>query len=254
LRKIILILTVVFISFGCAVKRKHTIPTSTTSTASSLVNLNESIVNQNLTSRSFYIGRAEFKIKNSVTEKSGLGTVKFLMPDKFLISLKSNTGIEVARIFLSGDSVMVNDRFNKRLYYGSTSFLKSKFGITAAMLPVLLGDYVNDQKYDSSMIKCTDGKLNVIGIINNHRVKYLIECELEKIILTVLEGMKEDHILEIRYSEFIKRSNINSPGKIEISERKSSTTIEIRIQEIVSPWNGVIDFIPGKQYEKIHLL
>jgi hypothetical protein len=216
--------------------------------------LNERIVNQNLTRRSFYIGRAEFKIKSSVGEKSGLGTVKFLMPDKFLISIKSKSGIEVARIFLSGDSVMVNDRFNKRLYYGSTSYLKSKFGVTTAMLPVLLGDYVNDQKFDSARIKCTDGKLNVLGIINNVRVKYLIDCELGKNILTVPEDMEDENSLVIRYSEFIKGSNINSPGKIEISERKSSTIIEIRIQEIVSPWNGVIDFIPGKQYEKIHLL
>lgn len=254
MRKITLISAIVILSFGCAVKKNHTIPTNTASTASAIENLNESIVNQNITSRGFYIERAEFKIKSSAGEKSGLGTVKFVMPDKFLISIKSNAGIEVARIFLSGDSVLVNDRFNKRLYYGSTSYLKSKFGVTTAMLPVFLGDYVNDQKFDSTRIKCTDGKLNVLGIISNVKVKYLIDCELRKCILTVPEDMEDENSLVIKYSEFIKGTSINSPGKIEILETKSSTTIEIRIQEIISPWNGVIDFIPGKQYKKIHLL
>ena len=62
---------------------------------------------------------------------------------------------------------MINDRFNKKLYYGSTSYLKSKYGVTTALLPVFLGDYVNDQKLDSTKIKCIDGKLNILGIINN---------------------------------------------------------------------------------------
>ena len=69
------------------------------------VNLYESIINQNLTVRSFFIERAEFKIISNDGEKSGIGTIKFLMPDRFLISIKSKTGIEVARIFLTGDSI-----------------------------------------------------------------------------------------------------------------------------------------------------
>ena len=59
------------------------------------------------------------------------------MPDKFLISIKSHTGIEVARIFLTGDSIMINDRINKKLYYGSTSYLKNKYGLTTAVFPVI---------------------------------------------------------------------------------------------------------------------
>ena len=179
---------------------------------------------------------------------------KFLMPDKFLISIKSNAGIEVARIYLTGDSIMINDRFNKRLFYGSTSYLKSKYGVTTSLLPVLLGDYVNDQKLDSSKISCADGKLKILGLVNDVRVKYLIDCELGKSILTVPEDRNKENTLEIKYSEFFRANSINSPGKIEIVERKSNTTIEIRIRKIISPWEGVIDFIPGKQYEKIHLL
>ena len=63
-----------------------------------------------------------------------------------------------------------------------------------------------------------------------------------------------DNGLQIGYSQFFKISNLNAPGKIEISDKQNNTVIEIRIQKIVIPWEGTIDFIPGKQYEKIHLL
>ena len=254
MRKIAFILTILIFSSGCAVSRKQERIKNSTSTSSQLSNLYESIVNQNLTRRSFYIEKAEFRIRSSQGEKSGVGTVKFQRPDRFLISIKSNVGIEVARIFLSGDSIMINDRFNKRLYYGSTSFLKNKYGFTTALLPILLGDYVNDNKLDSTGIKCTDGKLNVTGIVNNVKVKYTIDCELGKSILTVHEDMNDDNSLEIKYSEFFRANSINSPGKVDIIEGQSNTTIEIKIQNIISPWEGVIDFIPGKEYEKIHLL
>jgi hypothetical protein len=254
LRKIAFILTFTVLSAGCAVNRKQARTASSSSTAAQLINLYESILIQNLTSRSFYIERAEIRIKSSEGEKSGLGTVKFMIPDKFLISIKSIGGIEVARIFLTGDSIMINDRFNKRLYYGSESYLKNKYGVTTSLLPVLLGDYVNEQKLDSNKISCTDGKLSVIGKVNSVKIKYLIDCELGKSVMAMPEGKNEENSLEIRYNEFFRVNNINFPGKIDIIEKLNNTTIEIKIQKIITPWEGVIEFIPGKQYEKILLL
>ena len=252
MRKIAFILTVVILNWGCAVHKKNA-KTTDSDIKGKNPDIYASILNQNLTGRSFFIEKAEFRIRSGDGEKSGIGTVKFLMPDKFLISIKSNVGIEVARIFLKGDSIYINDRFNKRLYYGSTSYLKSKYGITTSLLPVLLGDYVNDQKLDSTKIRCVEGRVKVLGVINDVKIKYLIDCEIGKSILTVPEELRDENSLEIKYSEFFSSDSINTPGKIEITEKQSNTTIEILIQKMISPWDGGIDFIPGKQYDKIHL-
>jgi hypothetical protein len=252
LRKIVFILTIVILIYGCAVKKKSG-KTTDSGAPDKESGIFSSILNQNLTSRSFFLERAEFKIRSGDGEKSGLGTVKFLMPDKFLISIKSNIGIEVARIYLKGDSVFINDRFNKRLYYGSTSFLKSKYGFTTSLLPVLLGDYVNDQKLDSNKIRCNDGRVSVSGNISDVKIEYLIDCQFGKSILTVPGKMRDESSLEIKYSGFFSSEGINVPGKIEIIEKQTNTTIEILIQKVIVPWNGVIDFIPGRQYDKIHL-
>jgi hypothetical protein len=254
LRKVAFILIVIILSVGCSVSRKQRKNLTAGFNSSNINELVQSIVSQNLTSRSFYIQKAEFRIKTEQGERSSLGSIKFLMPDKFLIEIKSKAGIEVARIFLSGDSILVNDRFNKKLYYSSASILKNKYGLTTSLLPVALGDFVNEKKLDSSMIKCIDGKVNIEGAVKSVKVNYLIDCELGKSILTVPEDNINENILEISYSDFFRTNEINTPGKIEISEKKSKTTIEIVIMKILSPWEGTIEFIPGKQYQKIPLL
>lgn len=254
MRKVIFILIVTILSAGCSASRKLSRNKAAERNSSNLVDLNNSIVNQNLTSRSFFIQKAEFTIRTEQGEKSGLGSVKFLMPDKFLIEIKGKTGIEVARIFLSGDSILVNDRFNKKLYYSSASLLKSKYGLTTSILPIALGDYVNELKLDSSIVKCRDGKMNIEGGVKSVKIHYLVDCVLGKSILTIPEDTVSEGLLKIRYSEFFRANEVNTPGRIEISEEKSNTTIEIRILKILSPWEGKIEFVPGKQYQKIPLL
>ena len=254
MRKVIFIFIVFILAAGCSVNRKQRRNSTPTGNSLNENQVIQNVVSQNLTGRSFFIQKAEFKISTDRGEKSGLGTIKFLMPDKFLIEIKSRAGIEVARIFLSGDSILVNDRFNKKLYYSSASFLKNKYGLTTSLLPVALGDFVNENKFDSLKIKCIDGKVNIEGGVKSVKINYLIDCKLGKSILTIPEDMINESVLQIRYSDFFRANEINTPGKIEISEANSKMTIEIVIRKIISPWEGTIEFVPGKQYQKIPLL
>ena len=254
MRKIIFIVILVILTAGCSVSRKQGKNKISHGNSLNVNGLIQSIESQNLTSKSFFIQKAEFRITTEQGENSGLGTIKFLMPDKFLIEIKSKAGIEIARIFLSGDSILVNDRFNKKLYYSSASFLKNKYGLTTSLLPVALGDFVNENALDSSMINCRDGKVSIEGTVKSVKINYLIDCALGKSILTIPEDKINESVLQITYSDFFRANEINTPGKIEISETKSKTTIEIVIRKILSPWEGTIEFVPGKQYQKIPLL
>jgi hypothetical protein len=253
LRKVIIIAVILAFGAGCSVSRRQTTKNKISGEAPDVGIICQSLLDQNITDRSFYIERAEFTVRSSEGEKSGLGTVKFLMPDKFLISLKSHGGIEFARIFLTGDSIMVNDRFNKRLFYGSASYLKNKYGLTTSILPVVLGDYENDEKLDCSKARCEENKWNVNGTVKGLRINYVVDCVLGKTILAIPEDRWNESLLQISYSDFLISDNISIPGRIEIKEIESNTTIEIQIKKIVLPWDGSIEFIPGKQYEKILL-
>ena len=239
---------------SCSISRKNKSVSHSGKDYSASLNLYQSIINQNLTARSFYIEKADFKISSGGSQISGIGTIKFLKPDKFLISIKSIIGIEIARIYLKGDSIIANDRINKKYYYGSTSYLKTKYGLTTAVLPVVFGDYVNDEKPDSSKLNCIKGNIQIDGSVRKVKIRYLIDCANGKSILTIPEGNFVDSPLNIVYSDFFSISGLRTPGIIKISDTKSEMIIEIRIQKITIPWSGTIDFIPGKQYEKIRLL
>ena len=254
MRKIGYIILFFLLSASCTVARKSRSVKSAEENSSASLNLYQSIINQNLTARSFFIEKAEFKISSGGSENSGIGTIKFIKPDKFLISIKSIIGIEIARIYITGDSIMANDRINKKFYLGSASYLKTKYGVTTAVLPVVFGDYVNDEKPDSSRMSCVDGRVQINGSVKKVKIRYLIDCANGKSILTMHEENSRESVLNIEYDDFFMINGINSPGKIKISDSQSDTTIEIRIQKIIIPWDGTIDFIPGKQYEKIRLL
>jgi hypothetical protein len=254
LRKITWILIIFVFCSGCFVgrKRKNNIEAININAESG--NILQSIVNQNITKKSFFIDKAEFRIVSGGGEKSGIGTIKFILPDKYLVSIKSNAGIEIARIYLNGDSIVLNDRFNKKLYYGSASDLKRKFGLTTSILPVILGDYINNEIGNESNPDCIDGKINIDAIINDIRIKYIIDCKYGKSIMTSPANDRNSSGMKIEYSNFFRSGGINIPGLIDISEKQNNTRIQIKIQRIMIPWEGSIEFIPGRQYEKIHLL
>lgn len=253
MQKVVAILAVIFFCCSCAVSRKKTIRNKSYNEKEGAL-VFKKIEDQNISSNSFFIERAEFSIKTEGVERSGLGTIKFKKPDRFLISIKSKTGIEAARIYITTDSVKVNDRINKKLYYGSVTDIKKKYGFTDALVPVILGDFINESIIDKDTIKCHNGEFKFDGIIKGRSINYVIDCVFGKSIITIPETGFEDHTIEINYSEFFLVNNINIPGKIEISDKLDKLSIEISIKKITFPWEGEIDFMPGKQYEKIHLL
>jgi hypothetical protein len=132
--------------------------------------------------------------------------------------------------------------------------LKKKYGLNASMLPVILGDYVNDEKIVENRVDCNGGKLNIEALVKDIKLSYDIDCKYSKNILTEPANFINEIGMKIEYGSFFISDGINIPGTIVISERQNNTRIQIKILKIVIPWEGSIEFIPGRQYEKIHLL
>jgi hypothetical protein len=241
-------------STGCAVVR--TGGKRSDGLSNEIINekLFENIKNQNITTNNFFIKKAEIEISTQERTQKILGSLKFKKPDKYLISLKSREGIEAARIFISDDTILINDRISRKQYYGSSKYLKTKYGISAAVLPVIIGDYISDTLSDSNPTKCSGGKMDIDGIVSEIKIRYVIDCKKGKSILVITGNSLNEGGIEIQYDDFFKKGNIITPGKIGIKDTKRKTKIEIKIQKIESPWNGNVEFIPGNRYEIIQLL
>lgn len=253
MQKISCILLIIFCLSGCSVIKQSKL----SDTAVDNEFLNSEIVNavkgNNLTNNNLYISKAEIIISGEDVDKKLIASLKFNYPDRYLISVKSWSGIEVGRFFLTSDTILVNDRINKKLYYGSGQYFKRKYGIKISELPVIIGDLVEENLSDNEKTKCFDNKLNLKEFIKGTEINYFIDCKKKKIIKIRRENILAGEKMEFQYSDFIRNDKILFPGKIKIEIFQKKIDIEIKIKKVDFTWEGNIEFVPGKQYEKIHL-
>lgn len=248
-----MILFIEILIAGCSVIR-HGINIEDSSASGLTEKLFESVEKMNITGKGFFIQKADIVITTPEGTQRVIGTVKYEKPQKYLISIKNRTGIEVARIFISEDTILINDRLNRKLYYGSSDYLMRKYGIKPNVLPVIFGDFISDRFTDNKEINNFDGILNVSCLSNGVKIKYSIDSKKGKAIQAIPESSLADEHIEVNYKKFSKKGAVIIPGIIIINDFKRGTIIEIRIKKIEVPWDKNIDFIPGNLYEHIELL
>jgi hypothetical protein len=254
LQKVIYIIFIFILSTGCSVIRNGSKNNYKNPEQNLRDNLLEKVKGFNISRSSFYIQKADIEIANSLGKQNLTGTIKYLISGTYLISIKSKSGIEGARIFLSKDTILVNDRINRNIYYGSPKWIKEYYGLEYSILPVMLGDYMDDLSAVMSVEKCLKGKVIVDYVINNKRIVYNIDCKLNKIVSAYFLNNENEGEIEILYDRFFKKGEILAPGIVQIRIIKKDINVKIRIRKIQFPWDGIIDFVPGRKYELIKLI
>jgi hypothetical protein len=254
LQKIVFILIFYLLGVSCSITRNSNIRKSEFSKGFETENILESVRKVNITNRSFFIQKAEINIKSQSGRQRIIGSIKFDLGKRYLISIKGLSGIEAARILVSNDTILINDRLKRTLFYGSAAFLANKYGIPITVIAGLLGDFIYRGKEEESRSNCRDGKLSINFSENEVNVKYLIDCTKKKVILTVCEKKNEDGKKEINFDRFERNEDIVYPRRIEYKDLYNNVTITILIKKFESPLDGKIDFIPGKNYKLIRLL
>lgn len=254
MQKIVFILFLILIHYSCSVIRKGD------RTAYSLLNADgtekniKSIKDKNITGKNFFIQKAEINIFSPAGDEKVIGSIKYERPDKFLISIKSKTGIEAVRIFISEDTILVNDRINKRILYGDPDYLMNRYGISGNLIGLIVGDYISDNTLELNKAKCLNGELNLNDEAGGIKIKYIIDCKLNKVIYASNEKALNGHQIEMKFDHFKKMEANLLPEKIELKDIITNTDIVIHIKKIEYPWTGKVEFIPGYRYEVRRLL
>jgi outer membrane biogenesis lipoprotein LolB len=250
LRKIIFIAILGVILYGCSATKKA----EQTSEISLTGNILEDTKNQNLTNENFFVQKGEVEYINGTIKEKFLFTLKYEKPGKYLISLKNRTGIEGARAYISGDTILVNDRINKILYSASSLYLQKNFGFNQTLLPLIFGDIVYDKDCGGRLEKCTGSKLNLDCQVKGTILNYVIDCSKRKISESRQRNNFREAVNEVRYEQFTKSGSIITPKNIEVHQKQTNTIIKIKILKILIPWQGNIEFVPGRDYEKMELI
>ena len=204
----------------------------------------------NLSNNDFNVQRAEVVSNVNGDEQKFMASFKYKLPGIWLISMKSNTGIEAARVWITADTVLINDRLHKKLYYGKSSSLEKKYGIPVKAIPVLIGDFIEAEKMINDSIQCIEGINEEVAKFENFKVEYLISCRENKMISTKILNPGKSDIL-ISYSKIHKIENKKFPAKIRINDSEEKIVIVIQIRKIDFSKIDKMNFIPGKGYEKV---
>jgi hypothetical protein len=204
----------------------------------------------NLSCADFNIIRADVAAGINGEKQKFIASFKYDFPDRWLISLRSNTGIEAVRAWITVDTVLINDRLHKKLYYGSGSIIKRKYGIPVNAIPVMFGDLIESGKGMEDSIKCNNGVHDYKGEINNLNEELRINCREKKVTGCRIHNYGKGEI-QFTYSKFKKIGNKEIPGKIAISYPEENINIELSIRKIDLDSVENMNFIPGKGYERI---
>jgi hypothetical protein len=230
---------------GCSVTRNVIVEKPDNTNRFTSDNIAESVSEQNITNGGFFIEKAEIELNNDKGKEKFIANIKFEAPDKYLISLKSRSGIEGARIYLSKDTILINDRINQIEYYGTSFYLRKKYGFSMSTLPLIFGDLVVEGNFKNNGNKC-----EVKGVDLN----YSIDCKKRKVILVNQINNLVQPGVKIKYDRFHIIGYILVPETIELEDYQYNTSIRIKVIKIVKPWNGNLKFVPGKGYELIELV
>jgi len=254
LRKVALILILVNLFYtGCSSLRRAENVVNQVESKEKDKSLFGRVRDNNIANNNFYIRKAEiFYSENDISRKI-LASIKYKKPDTLLISFRNLTGFEIARIFMTYDTVLINDRVNKKLIYGDPDNLKKKYGIDADILMIILGDYVDEGTVDNIYDEYINGILTKESIIKGRRIVYSIDCNREKAISTEFTGSSANQRIVIYYRNFILEKNVNVPGRIIIQDEAQKAQIRIEIKGVDSQWEGKAEFIPGNRYDLIPL-
>lgn len=238
---------------GCSVFRNKERTTSEIPDKVINSNILESAGNQNITNNGFFIQKAEIEVYSLAGNDKFIANIKYEKPDKYLISLRSRTGIEGARIFICGDSVQMNDRINKKLYSGTSSYLIKKYGFSQSFLPLMFGDIILEKRCKTDKEECINEKLTVDCQLKGIPLSYLVDCKKKKVIAVNQFNSINRNGLSIKFEKYFRSGNIILPRIIELNDFNYDISVRIKILKVESQWNGNIGFIPGKGYELIEL-
>jgi hypothetical protein len=250
LRSLAIILFLLVIS-SCSVLRRGSNDTIIADDEKSFFNAYEHILQQNITTQDFYISKAEIDIISGEDKQSFICSFKFLFPDKYVISLRSKSGIEGARIFLTRDTLIVNDRINRKLYYGTPDYIKRKYGIASTLFPVIFGDLCFKEIIEPENTECQNGYINITGSAMGSRFEAIADCRKAKLISLVQFGDQNVEQVRIAYAKFFAAGSILVPSSITLINKDIRIVMKIRKLEI--PWEGNFSFVPGNKYELIPL-
>jgi hypothetical protein len=198
----------------------------------------------NLSNESFRIDRMRVLFENESSRHRFSGNIKYLKEGKIIFSARVIAGIEVARIYLDRNDIVVIDRINRIYYSGETNLILSKYGLSWSDIVVLFGDLPPDL-YAPDRVKCQNDSLSLIASRNSVDIGFVVNCQSLKL-LNIKSGDKNSGVVTTQFSDEKRVNGFVYPGSVKVVDSKDRFDLDITYDE-VSEYSGSFEKpgVPG---------
>ena len=249
--KEVIVIAAVILS-GCSSVKKSMIKVPVKSEVNNL-ELAERTISRNLTGIDFNIVKAEVEIMNNGESQKLVASLKYRKPGNYLITIRNRTGIEAARVYITHDTVLINDRIYRKLYCGSNDYLLKKYGIATNSLPLVFGDYLRGLTEVETLKDCSNGTSEIQGYLETKEIWYYLDCNKAKVSAVTISEKTGAAGMNMKFGDFRFAENVTYPAKIMVEDILEKTQISIKIVSVDFTDSRQLEFIPGKNYERIIL-
>jgi len=206
----------------------------------------------NITNYDFSVQKAEIELDINGEKQRFLASVKYEETGIYLVSLKSRSGIEAVRFYKDGDSVLINDRINKKYYYNSIENFPARYKTFLIALPLLFGDFIRNDE-NRFLNQCKNGIIEYVEQEYYIKTRYIIDCNLEKLKIAEVYSENEQDKIIFNYKKFANHGKVYYPEQIVIESKFNEMIIKINIDDIEFIETEGIKLIPGRNFEKVIL-
>lgn len=230
---------------GCSGLRKLRMSEKSARGTSELL-LYSDILSNNLTEGGFFIRRLqiEFSVYKNKPQ-SFTGNLRVNTEGKWLLSVRSIGGIEVVRIMADKNEVIILDRLVREAHILKWEELKSQYGISYGLLPLIFGDlpYMDDGAFQ---LKC--GSSNIIPY-ERKTLLFFPDCNYIKARkIQILDAAVKDEV-SFEFLGFQRNGDKIVPSDITGSEMGSGLFFNLSFKDILLPWDETLTFnIPANYH------
>jgi hypothetical protein len=247
LQKTVIIL--IFLSVVACAPVRYSGERTPVSEESSIESIIEKVRKNNLSEESFFIEKGTVTLEIDKISTRYLFSLKYNKPDKYLLSIKNAAGIEGARVFISKDTILINDRIGKRLLVGKPGDIEKISGFPFYLIDGIFGDLaLKEGRASGDAVKVLNSVLITRGYYGK-AYKSLLDPTIGKVSSTSIINTIGKEEITLSYSKFSK-SDKRVPGIVELRLVKRNAYAKIRIEKYQTRWEGEIEFIPGKGFTK----
>lgn len=246
----ILILILALFSVGCGtVKKKSTEEFAIAGVYNAEMFLQE-VREYNLTKDSFYINKAEVQASMLGFNQNLIVSMKFKKPDSAMFIIKAKIGLEVARALITNDTIIINDRLNKRLILSGPEYFKRKYGLEPKLIYMIFGDFLLKPENIENQIKCQKNSSQIDFIKDRNQYLMKFDCISKKLKEASIESITRGKKVEFKYDEFVGNNKKKYPILSTILVPDEDINLILRIEKIDTNWDGNIDFVANNGYRR----